>query len=675
MLFTPEINVKYSATCTNDTSFTFTVLDNKVPTHVRLDKNTGNTSITGTQFFICANGTIREVQTSVFTAIDDSTKTETIYTPGAILLWATVESIDYLYKPKAGQVWSVCENNTLDILIIEDTKWPLKCVFHNIYNSSNIYLGHDMKLYVGGTQQYNNKYREPSIINIHTDTIYIVKDHNISAISPQLDKKYSISNNSCHVTFKNVDQFPMEIVYATGESRWVNPLGSIFENKDCTGYLGQIQQLDPVVEKPVNDMVDCPKQFGEYEFKFDNNIFFSNKVVMLTKDSFKYLNGGCIGETRTIKDGVVFSSFNLGTIKTSNFIRMVNEIITKPIVNGIYEIVYDDNKNFRVVVTSTKYLDGVFSDGTFKYVGGLAKWSFNKDGTVSDEEGSIVGSMFIEMHKPVNDMIDCPKQFGEYEFEFDDNRSSAFKVVMLTKDTFKYLNGGCIGETRTIKDGSVYSSKIKTSKFIRMVNEIVSNPIVNGVYATIDNNTGCVQRVVVTSKTSDSDDSHVYGELKYADGKTYKFNKSGLAFSTNFNFTIVGSMFIEMDIVTLEVAWENELNQLIAKENENNDKIEQVEDELTKLDEEYKKQRAILKNKKYEYQTIQNTLWDGSKTHKDYKRICEASYYLPNDCQVSTISKKRLLNVLEKQLECSMFSQRINIKHKIDLITKMEPKD
>ena len=419
MLFTPEINVKYTATCSNSDFFTFMALDNKVPTLAKITNPCYNLN-NREDVFICPDGTIREVVKTVFINVADETKNETIHTPGYILPNISVKSVTYVYTPKAGQVWSILKGSNDNILILDDTKWPLKCVIcdtENIKNHNYMYLGHDMKLYINNVP-VNAEYCDPMIINSFTNTCYIldVNVGKLTSFKPELNQKYYI-NSDTMVIFTNTENFPMEFVYTTSAGTyWVDPIGKAYSDKECTVYANQFIKLEPVV---VNDMVDCPKQFGEYEFMFDMHDSTTYKVVMTTKDSFKYLNGtnDLIGKTRTIKNGNVYSSCNHGKIKTSKFIRMMNEMVDNPIVNGIYDIVYSDGDVCRVVLTSKSTADDIFVRGTFKYVKSGVTRDFDKNGAVSNTMALMVGSMFIEM-KPVVNWEDQLKTIVTKENEY-----------------------------------------------------------------------------------------------------------------------------------------------------------------------------------------------------------------------------------------------------------------
>ncbi len=541
MLFTPEINVKYSAkinvkysaTCSGNAGFTFMALDNKVPTLAKISYSTFSHLYKFEEVFICADGLLREVVKTVFVNVADETKNETINTPGSIITIPSVietpkvTEITYLYTPKAGQVWSVMEDH--QILILEDTKWPLKCILFNKDNNNPFYLGHDMKIYNEDNVLCNiYKYRDPTNENSNTHTIYI----NIpNGVTPQQGKRYWINDHTM-VIFKNIETFPMEFAYTNcnDKQRWVDPMGTAYTDKEYTEYANQFEKLELVTEKPVNDMVDYPRQFGEYElkFEFDGDTY---KVVMLTKNTFKYINGACFGHTRTIKDGAVFSDYKHGTIKTSKFIRMVNEMIKNPIVNGIYEIVYDDGDFHRVVVTGRTDKDNIFVNGTFKYIDSGDTKDFDKDG-IKDAFGGtvfIVGSLFIEMEKTVN--------------------------------------------------------------------------------------------------------------------------------------------------------WGDELKTLEAKENEYREKIKKLDENQTKIHDEYTKAYKSIDNERAEIIKNINLLWEGP--NKQYKNVCkyltmhslvDKKYYL-KDVTLTTAIKEHLLKTLETQLECAFCDQRISILENIDLVKEIKIKD
>src|SRR6185503_2039703 len=126
MLFNPELDISYVATISNTETFQFTVLDNKVPTRVKIDTLFALGGQTVKELFIGVNGEMSDVVETTFTIMEgDSQVTEAVYTPSKMATFLTVTSVDYVYKPKAGQIWSVGDL-PFDILIMEDTNWPLK---------------------------------------------------------------------------------------------------------------------------------------------------------------------------------------------------------------------------------------------------------------------------------------------------------------------------------------------------------------------------------------------------------------------------------------------------------------------------------------------------------------------------------------------------------------------
>uniref|UniRef100_A0A6C0JVM0 Uncharacterized protein n=1 Tax=viral metagenome TaxID=1070528 RepID=A0A6C0JVM0_9ZZZZ len=561
MLFNPELDISYVATLSDDKTFQFTVLDNKVPTRVKIETLFALGGQTVKELFIGVNGEMSDVVETTFTIMEgDSQVTEAVYTPGGDKVTTPyIKSVDYVYKPKAGQIWSVGDL-PFNILILEDTNWPLKCIYYDaktidaktINGPNYLYLGHDMKLYNKNSMLNGYTYCNPHVVNANTDTIYIVRDNAMLACVPEKGSMYDIGVG-VNVLFTGVGQFPMEYEYSdTCNKRLVSPIG----------------------------------------------------FACLVEDYYR---------------NVCFAA----TISKFNVIPNVNEMVTDP------------------------------------------------------------------------------KQFGKYEFMYKYD-SRKYQAVMVTTTSFKYLDSLCKGEVRTIENGIVYDDdmdcgKIDSSKFIGIANELVENPVVNGIYDICTS--GLPHRIVLLSKTTDG-----LFYFQYLDGPlcglTYRINKDWIICSlepsniANPSNKITSSIFIEMNkatppTVTPLSTWEAELQDLIAKENEQKDKMKQLDDQIAKEDEEYNnlqkkyyESRANLQNSQRDCKTKIDSLWGNSKPHVQYKEVCTylfGNYYgkesILKNITLTTVAKDHLIKMLEKQLDCSIFLQRESVLENIRLTKTIPVKD
>uniref|UniRef100_A0A6C0JU53 Uncharacterized protein n=1 Tax=viral metagenome TaxID=1070528 RepID=A0A6C0JU53_9ZZZZ len=632
MLFVPEIDVDYKAKY-NKGEFKFTVLDTMVPTRINITNQVFGTFTDFRKAFIDAKGDLFQVTETTFVSMDNKT-TDTVYTLGEKI--TSLNSIELVYNPKAGQVWYIGnESKNTDmgekqvhILIVDDSKWPLKCVYfdyENIKAKNYVYLGRNMRLFDSNNKFISLEYAsKPHATASRTNTIYFPNDEKkcLDSFCPEGKSYWNDFVGEVEFYPTSSPRFPMEMDTCNNKV-WVDPIGNTWFDKECSQFAFHCSQKFTSGPKPVNEMFSDPKILGKYEIAWGDST--THIVVLTDKNTFVYYKDcGSLekGLTRTFKpDGTVFALDGCqccGKITSSKFLGWCDDLISNQQIHGLYTCVIDESgspiSNIVVIAKDTiVYLDEDHLEGQQRTLKGHDLYNHGY-------KSRVYKASFFTGFK--NDVVNSPIVRGIYEVMYEKDTGTC-QMILTATNAFRYPNHQ--EYTYYIKNGITYCNEnltdqlaiIKSSRFLKMADNTSSVAISPTVTTTV---------------------SH-----------------------TPFEVMLQGKLKEQKD-------HNKKISDLVAKRN---DAFDAHNKYMNTLDEEIDVCKKAIK-----------ALWNCDETCKIYKKLTsvlspekhlwEKEDYIKKQT-IPTDVKKYVLSLLEKQLECALSEEQEKaIQENIDVLNKVK---